>query len=188
MDDEPTQNENSLERLKLQLVEPDETYKDTFLSGEREIIEASGRKLEQGELEKVWRDVMFQQSLINIVTEKGTQPKQNEYWCINDGQYTGRIQLRQDEYTNLLVDERTRFMSGNVGYVVVPSYRRKGIASFMLKEIIQKAKEKGFKIVTIGCESDNFASIGVIEKAGGKYVDSFVDKSGTSNKYKIELE
>jgi len=56
---------------------------------------------------------------------------------------------------------------GHVGYSVHPKMRGKGIATFMLKEVLEFAKKIGLKEVQLSSMEDNPASIRTIEKNGG---------------------
>jgi predicted acetyltransferase len=57
---------------------------------------------------------------------------------------------------------------GNIGYVVVPEFRRQGHATTILRLALQIAREKcGVDRLLVTCDDDNVASIRTIEKNGG---------------------
>ena len=56
---------------------------------------------------------------------------------------------------------------GHIGYGVRPSERCKGYATQMLRHALGVCREKGLTSVTLGCHSDNLASVSVIRKCGG---------------------
>ena len=57
---------------------------------------------------------------------------------------------------------------GNMGYVVVPEFRRQGYATAILRLALQIAREKcGVDRLLVTCDDDNVASIRTIEKNGG---------------------
>lgn len=58
--------------------------------------------------------------------------------------------------------------SGHIGYSVVPDKRRQGYATEMLKEALEKAKEKKLSEVKIVCSVDNVASRKTIISCGGR--------------------
>ena len=56
---------------------------------------------------------------------------------------------------------------GHIGYSVVPSQRKKGYGTQILKLLLQKAKRKKINKVLITCSNDNLGSIGIIKNNGG---------------------
>ena len=56
---------------------------------------------------------------------------------------------------------------GNIGYGVRPSERKKGYATYMLKEALIKCKQKGLKEVILGCHEDNLGSYKTIINNNG---------------------
>ncbi len=73
----------------------------------------------------------------------------------------GRISLRHE------LNDYLRERAGHVGYGVVPSSRRKGYASKMLRLTLPVAREIGIESLLVTCDDDNLASIGVVEGCGG---------------------
>jgi predicted acetyltransferase len=84
-----------------------------------------------------------------------------QYWLVNGNKFIGRIKYRP------ILNEALKSHGGNIGYKVRPSERGKGYASQMLNEVIKKAKSDGLNEVFMTCDSDNIASIKIIEKSGG---------------------
>lgn len=84
------------------------------------------------------------------------------YWGFIGTELVGRLLLRHR------LNERLRQTGGNLGYVVVPEYRRRGIATGMLRLALPLASERGLAQVLITCDEDNTASRRVIEKCGGR--------------------
>ena len=59
-------------------------------------------------------------------------------------------------------------VSGHIGYVVVPEFRRRGCATEILRQSIQIARDKlAIKDVLVTCDIDNLGSIRTIERNGG---------------------
>ena len=58
-------------------------------------------------------------------------------------------------------------LGGHVGYVVAPSYRRKGYATEMLRQTLPIARSVGLGRILLTCDDDNVASRRVIELNGG---------------------
>ncbi|QDU34742.1 Acetyltransferase (GNAT) family protein [Poriferisphaera corsica] len=84
------------------------------------------------------------------------------YWLINfDDQILGSIDFRHE-----LSPQLAEF-GGHIGYNVHPAHRRKGYATYMLKQTLPVAKTHGLTRLLITCDSNNPASIGVIKNCGG---------------------
>jgi len=82
----------------------------------------------------------------------------------------GRVSIRDS--LNAFLER----VSGHIGYVVVPEFRRRGYATAILRLSIQIAREKlriGRILVT--CDDDNIGSIRTIEKNGG-ILDNVISK------------
>nr|WP_288824269.1 GNAT family N-acetyltransferase [uncultured Clostridium sp.] len=77
---------------------------------------------------------------------------------------------------------------GNCGYSVRPAFRRKGIATEMLKQLLVIAKEAGLSELHLSVEQDNIPSIKTIKKNGGVYERSFEYEGKTADIYKIKIE
>lgn len=86
-------------------------------------------------------------------------------WIWDDG-FCGTIGLRWKPGTNDLPPT----CSGHIGYAVVPSRRREGLATAALRAKLPQARRVGLTEVDITTDPDNRASIRVAEKAGGRLV------------------
>ena len=87
---------------------------------------------------------------------------QTIYWLYVNGQPIGYGKLRH--YLNQALLQH----GGHIGYVISPMNREKGYAKKLLKELLQKAKEKGIDRVLLTCDSHNLASRKVIETNNGQ--------------------
>jgi predicted acetyltransferase len=83
------------------------------------------------------------------------------YWGVVDDHVVGRISLRHKLEGNLTK------IGGNIGYEVRPSYRRKGFAKEMLRQILLTAKAKEIGHLLLTCSPDNPASNKTIIANGG---------------------
>lgn len=81
----------------------------------------------------------------------------------SDGRLVGMLQVRH--YFNEYLEK----YSGNIGYSVRPSERRKGYAKEMLRLALPYCKRIGLDRVMVGCEPDNPASRRTILANGGVY-------------------
>lgn len=95
----------------------------------------------------------------------------------------GRVSLRHELNDFLLK------YGGHVGYCVVPSARRNGYASEMLRLTLPIAASLGISRVLLTCDEDNAASRRVIEKNGGIFenVVQAPEARMTKRRYWIEL-
>lgn len=63
-----------------------------------------------------------------------------------------------------------------LGIALLPNFRKHGIGSMLMKEIIEQAKSDGYKSLSLSVDPDNHSAVRLYEKLGFKYVGM----SGTS--------
>jgi predicted acetyltransferase len=81
-----------------------------------------------------------------------------------DGEFCGSASLRFQRGT----DELPSYVSGHIGYAVVPWKRGLGYASRTLTLLLPIARAEGLRRVMLTCDSDNEASKRIILKCGGR--------------------
>lgn len=171
----------------IKLVIPSVKYKETFISAVKEMKQLQGfispsvKQFAEYDLDKLEHD--FDNYIVTPLIDtmngvnlpKGFVPA-TEYWIIKDEQFVGRICLRH---------KLTEFMEkyiGHIGYMVVPSFRKQGIARLALKYVLQEAYKRGLSEVLIICEENNYISkhmlLQAIKNYGG-HEDVFQEKNGT---------
>jgi predicted acetyltransferase len=89
-----------------------------------------------------------------------------------DGTFCGSISLRWQDGTDALPPH----VLGHIGYAVVPWKQGRGYASEALRLVLVEATRIGIRRLEITTDPDNIASQRVIEKNGGRYVESFVNE------------
>ena len=73
----------------------------------------------------------------------------------------GRISIRHQ------LNDHLSFTGGHVGYAVVPSFRRQGLATEILRQGLIIARSEGVDRVLVTCDDDNTGSSRAIERCGG---------------------
>lgn len=96
----------------------------------------------------------------------------------NDNKIIGMLNLR------LVLNEKLKNDSGNIGYSIRPTERKKGYNKINLFLGLLKAHEYGLKEVLLSADTDNPASWRTIEALGGvKINEKFSEKYNCIDKY-----
>jgi len=105
------------------------------------------------------------------------------HW-IDDGEFCGVINLRYVPGSDSLPD----YVSGHIGYAVVPWKRRRGYATRALALMLPVAREIGLGCVELTCDDDNEPSRRVILRNGGELIGTRPAPGGkTKLVFRIDL-
>lgn len=167
----------------LNFVLPTKINRDDVLSFYNEIEASGGECIGIGN----YKDYdMWLTEMMNRRTGKNLPEgyvRENFYLCYEKDMMVGVYSFKF-ELTEFLLN-----YGGHIGYAVRPSERNRGLATQMLKQGLELAKNFGFDKVLCVCDEDNYASEKVILKNGGvlenKLYDS--DEEVVVNRYWIEL-
>lgn len=109
---------------------------------------------------------------------------QTTFGVFDDNKLVGGFNLRHTIKGNLI------HHSGNIGYLIRPSERRKRYGTIMFGLALEKAKELGLDKVLVSCREDNTGSAKVIENNGGIYENNYYDEqlNETYKRYWIYLK
>ena len=151
----------------IQLVRPSEEQKEQAIKFRQEFFDHGEFVINGSELFDKTDDYTEWCRAIDANTKEETV---NPDWVVTDtffavddnGRIVGIIDLRHT-LNDFLKD------LGNCGYSVRPSERRKGIATEMLRQLLDVAKKAGMKELHLSVEKDNEPSVKTIIRNGGVF-------------------
>jgi predicted acetyltransferase len=109
----------------------------------------------------------FEAYVLRLRSMETTAPsnfvKSTCYWAMYKDEVIGRIAIRH-ELNNFLCT-----IGGHIGYIVRPSFRKMGVASEMLRQLLETDQARAIKRLLLTCDEDNAASERTIIKNGGAF-------------------
>jgi len=151
--------------MKLQLVPPAETYRESFLRGLGEFRSEGLSWWMGGALDTAEQDftAFVAAKLSDASQSTKTLIPKTHLWAVTEQcQFVGRISIHHE------LSDALRIEGGHIGYDTVPSFRGRGVATEMLRQALPLARGLGLTEVLITCDDTNTASIRVIERNGGQ--------------------
>ena len=82
----------------------------------------------------------------------------------------GRVRHGTNEYLQKVIG------AGEIGYAISKAYRGKGYGNILFQELLKKCKEFGYDKITLFPHKDNFATIKIMIKNGGKIIGNFKEE------------
>ena len=169
----------------IQLVRPTEEWKEQAFEFKQEFFDHGEFVINGSELFDKTDDYTEWCRSIDANTKQETV---NPDWVVTDtffavddnGRIVGIIDLRHT-LNGVLKD------LGNCGYSVRPSERRKGIATEMLRQLLDVAKKAGMKELHLSVEKNNEPSVKTIIRNGGVYERSFEFDGEQADIYRIAV-
>ena len=171
----------------IRLVKPTVKLKAEFLEMVREYL-AAGENKEDWRFEQALNGFeKYVQKFLDYAKGKNLPDgwvTDSTLWLVKDGKTVlGRTSIRHRLTPTL--EQR----GGHIGYYIRPSQRQKGYGSLILALSLEKAKQIGIKRVLVTCDDDNIASVKIIEKNGGVFMDKIVPQADNrlTRRYWIDL-
>ena len=150
--------------MKILLVPPTVKYRESFLVGLQEFRREGLPWWFGNQLDTAERDfsAFVARKLDESVERPGSAVPTTHLWAVNErDQFVGRISIRHK------LNDALRVEGGHISYDTVPSFRRRGVATEMLRQALRVAQPIGLTSVLLTCDDTNAASIRVIERNGG---------------------
>lgn len=147
----------------LELLKPQKKLVLSYLNFIDEMRNAGEKIWEENTIKPNESADQFVDRLLRL--EKNAPPgmmNETQYWATKNGKVVGRIALRH------ALNENLKEFGGHIGYEVRPSSRKQGVATEMLRLLLETKKAKEIGQILLTCAPDNVASNKTIIANGGK--------------------
>ncbi|TNF27519.1 MAG: GNAT family N-acetyltransferase [Deltaproteobacteria bacterium] len=164
----------------MELIRPNVKFKDSFYEAATELVGHKGST--EGHLtidELTSEEVFFDHVKRKLDFEHNPDlpegyVNETTFWIIENGEYAGRISVRHR------LTPKLETYGGHIGYIIRPKFRKRGLATKALTEILKYTKEElRITKVLLTTDEDNVASQKVITANGGvrdKSLDDQIEK------------
>lgn len=105
----------------------------------------------------------FCRQLDNPATTPPNWVPMTQFVCLRGAKIAGMIQVRRE------LNDFLREYAGHIGYSVRPDERKKGVATWMLQNVLPHCRDIGLTRVMVACEPWNDGSRKTILHGGGVY-------------------
>lgn len=140
-----------------ELVRPSMKYAESYIDGLRE-FQTEGR-YEQVDIDHIEGHIAYEFNKIH--SQEPDRVPSSVFWLVEGEKFLGRGSVRHR------LDEFFAEFGGHIGYEIRPSERRKGYGTLFLALMLPEAKKLGIHKALVCCDTDNYASIRIIQKNGG---------------------
>jgi predicted acetyltransferase len=153
---------------ELRLVRPHAKFKDSYLAALQEFSVKSevSSWVYLGDDEPLDTPSRDFAKYVEMLLTRETVPAPHfvantTYWAEYRGELVGRISIRHE------LNDFLKKFGGHIGYIVRPSFQRRGFATEMLRQILESEKAKSLGRVLVTCDEGNVASERTILKNKG---------------------
>lgn len=151
---------------ELRLAIPDESLLDEIAAYRQAMLDADSSMDGCGPLKRMenpaeW--LTFCRQLDNPATTPPNWVPMTQFVCLRGAKIAGMIQVRRE------LNDFLREYAGHIGYSVRPDERKKGVATWMLQNVLPHCRDIGLTRVMVACEPWNDGSRKTILRNGGVY-------------------
>ena len=156
-------------------------------------IEFKNNFFENGEYEingsELWDKMDNYDEWLEKVSKNISKDTVDQNWVVTDTFFVIR---EHDKKIIGIIDfrhELNDFLKdfGHCGYSVIPSERKKGYATEMLRQVMEIARKIGLNEIQLSCKKNNISSVKTITKNNGIYCRSFQYNDEIADVFLIKL-